>query len=204
MSMGYDSGLEENESNSTSSANENTGDIPQEEKEIRIDTVVEPDGQREQDLVFGAGPSHRQDVFTFEMETGDTDDNEISDEEDGRIKRRKSSKKKFSSDLKVFSVDTDDDDDGIDKNKSQRVVRKGKKTVKESTEQHSGQEPGEVIKSTVENKVKETSPDENVTNAIENVEDSVEFMQQQETTIDNQNDKNIEHNEDANTEVTSF
>jgi len=121
MSLGYDSGLE-NESNSTTSANENGQETRPGNSAIRIETSILKDDEKDDksssqfDKEQEAGPSQRQDMFIFEMETGDTDDNEIEEEgSDERIKRRKSSKKKRSSDLKVFSIhnetgDTEDDD----------------------------------------------------------------------------------------------
>ena len=128
MSLGYDSGLE-NESNSSTSANE---------QEVRIETVVEGgiaqdknDRSREIDIVGRAGPSNSHEVFTFEMETGDTDDNEIDEEEDNKVKRRKSSKKKTNSELKVFSAkpeDSDTDND-IDQNKSLKRLNRSKKLL---------------------------------------------------------------------------
>lgn len=157
MSLSYDSGLE-NESNSTTSANENGQETRPENSAIRIETSILKDDEKDDksssqiDKEQEAGTSRGQDVFIFEMETGDTDDNEIEEEgSDEIIKRRKSSKKKRSSDLKVFSVhnetgDTEDDD--IDFINSVKRTSKGKKTSETKLQEE--QESGELLKATDE------------------------------------------------------
>jgi len=93
MSLGYDSGLE-NESNSTTSANENGQETRPGNSAIRIETSILKDDEKDDksssqfDKEQEAGLSRRQEVFIFEMETGDTDDNEIEEEDgDEKIKR---------------------------------------------------------------------------------------------------------------------
>ncbi|CAC5409360.1 unnamed protein product [Mytilus coruscus] len=142
---GYDSGLE-NEIDSTSSASGNAEDA-QQDKEIRIETVVEGQDKGDIELSEEAGPSQGQNVFTFDMETGDTDDDIDDDEvEDSGVKRRKSSKKKFSRDLKVFpsKIETSDTDtdDNPDQSSSQKHL--SRKTDSEPVG-NQDQESGEII-----------------------------------------------------------
>ena len=171
MSLGYDSGLE-NESNSTTSANENGQETRPGNSAIRIETSVLKDDEKDDnsssqsDKEQEAGPSRRQEVFIFEMETGDTDDNEIEEEGgDERIKRRKSSKKKRNSDLKVFSIHNETgntDDDDIDSKNSIKRTSKDKKTSE--TKLQEDQESGELPKATVEEQTQVISAtSENVT-----------------------------------------
>jgi hypothetical protein len=149
MSLSYDSGLE-NESNSTTSANENGQETRPENNAIRIDSSILKDDEKDDksssqiDKEQEAGTSRGQDMFIFEMDTGDTDDNEIEEEgSDERMKR--------SSDLKVFSVhnetgDTEDDD--IDFTNSVKRRSKGKKTSETKLQEE--QESGELLKATDE------------------------------------------------------
>jgi hypothetical protein len=149
MSLSYDSGLE-NESNSTTSANENGQETRPENSAIRIDSSILKDDEKDDksssqiDKEQEAGTSRGQDMFIFEMDTGDTDDNEIEEEgSDERMKR--------SSDLKVFSVhnetgDTEDDD--IDFTNSVKRRSKGKKTSETKLQEE--QESGELLKATDE------------------------------------------------------
>ena len=149
MSLSYDSGLE-NESNSTTSANENGQETRPENNAIRIDSSILKDDEKDDksssqiDKEQEAGTSRGQDMFIFEMDTGDTDDNEIEEEgSDERMKR--------SSDLKVFSVhnetgDTEDDD--IDLTNSVKRRSKGKKTSETKLQEE--QESGELLKATDE------------------------------------------------------
>ena len=149
MSLSYDSGLE-NESNSTTSANENGQETRPENNAIRIDSSILKDDEKDDksssqiDKEQEAGTSRGQDMFIFEMDTGDTDDNEIEEEgNDERMKR--------SSDLKVFSVhnetgDTEDDD--IDFTNSVKRRSKGKKTSETKLQEE--QESGELLKATDE------------------------------------------------------
>lgn len=140
---GYDSGLE-NEIDSTSSASGNAEDALQ-DKEIRIETVVEGSEKGDTDNLVGAGPSHGQDVFTFDMETGDTDDDIDDDEvEDNGIKRRKSSKKKFNKLMTVFpskieASDTDTDDNPDQSSSHKHLSRKTDSELEGSQDQQSGE-----------------------------------------------------------------
>ncbi|XP_063447084.1 protocadherin Fat 4-like [Mytilus trossulus] len=165
---GYDSGLE-NEIDSTSSASGNAEDALQ-DKEIRIETVVEGSEKGDNDNTIGAGPSHGQEVFTFDMETGDTDDDIDDDEvEDNGIKRRKSSKKKFNRVMTVFpskieASDTDTDDNPDQSSSHKHLSRKTDSELEGSQDRKSGEiiSTKEDSNSDLKQKVKfETLPDQN-------------------------------------------
>lgn len=123
MSLGYDSGLE-NESNSSSSGGENGATGMADQQEIQMETDVEGavgTGEvtpKEIQVVTGvteAGQLSGHDVFTFEMETGDTDDDLYEeDSQDDKITRRRSSKKKKAGELKVFSPQSAEDNSDTD------------------------------------------------------------------------------------------
>lgn len=216
ISLSYDSGLE-NESNSTTSANENGQETRPGNSAIRIETSVLKDDEKNDksssqfDKEQEAGPSQRQDVFIFEMETGDTDDNEIEEEGgDERIKRRKSSKKKRSSDLKVFSIhnetgDTDDDD--IDLKNSLKRTSKGKKTSEKRLQDD--QESGELPKATNEEKIQvisaasENVTESNITDKETNI--NVETVPENGESCITLSDNNVADNDDDDDiEMTSF
>lgn len=142
MSLGYDSGLE-NESDSTGSGGENgaNGLTDSQEAEAEGEGAAGMETPpKEIHISTGtnvAVPSTEHDVFTFEMETGDTDDSlDDADLTDGKISSRRKSSKKKKSELKVYFPQADEDTDDENETPSKKHLSTDK--IKTDNEDKSG------------------------------------------------------------------
>lgn len=140
MSLGYDSGLE-NESDSTGSGGENGAngltDSQEAEAEGEGAAGMETPPKEIHISTNAAVPSTEHDVFTFEMETGDTDDSlDDADLTDGKISSRRKSSKKKKSELKVYFPQADEDTD--DENETSSKKRLSTDKIKTDNEDKSG------------------------------------------------------------------